>query len=348
MNTQIYEQNREFLEKVTLLNSLTSSQKDQLAASLVSYKYYPGQKIITEGEIGNQLYIIKEGTVVVQKGTQEIAKLHAGSYFGEMALLNNAPRSATCVAVDSLVKCMCLSRETLIKTLNNKLQDIIEKNTIMEAINKSESLMILHKEQKESIANDMEQRSYKGGDVVIQMGLLCNSKLYIIISGRLQYAKTSFSFSDKGTCVGDNYVTKSNLQELKYEDDLIAATDMKVGELNSNKFKIAIGGIYEDVVKENAIKDLLKKVHVFSTLDNQRLKELFDKVRVEKYNDMDHILKEGDFSNSVYVVKRGKVDVLKAGNIIKSITKHDYFGERGALSNENSTFAFIANGSVRL
>ena len=150
MNTQIYEQNREFLEKVTLLSSLSSLQKDSLAASLVSYKYYNNQRIITEGESGNQLYIIKEGTVSVQKGTQEIAKLHPGSYFGEMALLNNAPRSATCVAVDGPVKCMCLSRETLQKTLNNKLQDIIEKNTIMEAINKSETLSLLNKEQKEN------------------------------------------------------------------------------------------------------------------------------------------------------------------------------------------------------
>ena len=350
MNTQIYEQNREFLEKVTLLNSLSSLQKDSLAASLVSYKYYSGQKIITEGETGNQLYIIKEGVVVVQRGTQEIAKLHAGSYFGEMALLNNTPRSATCVAVEGPVKCMCLSRETLQKTLNNKLQDIIEKNTIMEAINKSEQLSLLNKEQKEMIVKEVEshEHTYKPGDIVISMGSSCKSKIYIIISGRLQFAKTSFSFCDKGNCVGDSYVTKSHGEELKYEDDLIAAADMKVGEMTKFQFEMAIGGKYDEVVKENAATNVLKKVNLFSTLDNPKMKELFGMIRIEKFNDSEIILREGMPCNSVYVVKRGKVDVFKSGNLVRSITKHDYFGERGVLNNDTSMATYVANGSLTL
>lgn len=348
MNTLIYEQNREFLEKVTLLSSLTSPQKDSLAANLVSYKYYSGQKIITEGETGNQLYIIKEGVVSVQKGTQEIAKLHAGSYFGEMALLNNAPRSATCVAIEGPVKCMCLSRETLHKVLSNKLQDIIEKNTIMEAINKSESLSLLNKEQKEAISKDIHERNYKGGDVVIPLGSPCKSKIYIIISGRLQYAKTSLSYADKGTCVGDMYVTKSHGEDLKYEDDLIAAADMKVGEITKYQFEISIGGKYEEVVKENAATNVLKKVYLFSTLENTKMKDLFGMIRIEKFSDSEIILREGMPCNNVYVVKRGKVDVFKAGNLVKTITKHNYFGERGILLKENSMCTYVANGNVTL
>lgn len=348
MNTQIYEQNREFLEKVTLLNSLSSLQKDSLAASLVSYKYYSGQKIITEGETGNQLYIIKEGVVVVQRGTQEIAKLHAGSYFGEMALLNNTPRSATCVAVEGPVKCMCLSRETLQKTLNNKLQDIIERNTIMEAINKSEALSLLNREQKDAIVKDLHERKYKGGDVVIPMGSPCKSKIYIIISGRLQYAKTSFSFSDKGTCVGDIYITRSHGEELKYEDDLIAAADMKVGEMTKYQFELSIGGRYDEVVKENAATNVLKKVHLFSALENSKMKELFNMIRVEKFNDSEIVLREGMPSNNIFIVKRGKIDVFKSGNLIRCILKHDYFGERSALTNENSNATFVANGNITL
>ena len=185
MNTKIYEQNREFLEKVTLLQPLNSSQKDSLAASLMPHKYTAGQKIISEGETGQQLFIIKEGTVSVQKGTKEITRKHKGDYFGEGALLNNAPRSATCVAIDT-VKCVSLSRETLQKSLNYQLQDIIEKNTMIEAINKSESLNCLNKEQKELIAAGLHLKSYKGGDIVIPSGTPCKYKLYIIISGRLQ------------------------------------------------------------------------------------------------------------------------------------------------------------------
>lgn len=347
MNTSIYEQNREFLEKVTLLSTLKPSEKDALAANLVSYKYYKGQKIITEGETGNQLYIIKEGTVTVQRGTQEIAKFHKGGYFGEFALLNNTPRTATCVADDN-VKCVCLSRETLQKVLSNKLQDIIEKNTIMEAINKSETLSILTKEQKEAISKDLHEKNYKGGDVVVPIGSQCKSKIYIVITGRLQYAKASTMFIDKGNCIGDLYVTKNHGEDLKYEDDLIASGDMKVGEITKYQFEISIKGKYEEVIKENAATNVLKKVSLFCTLDNNKMKELFNMIKIEKFNTDEIILREGTASVAVFVVKRGKVDAFKSGNLAKTITKHNYFGERYVLRKQESNYTFVANGNVTL
>ena len=109
------------------MNPLTPEQKDSLATSLISRKYAAGLKIITEGESGHELFFIKDGTVSVEKGTEEVKRLYSGSHFGEGALINNLPRTATCIAVDS-VKCMCLTREILQKTLNYKLQEIIEKN----------------------------------------------------------------------------------------------------------------------------------------------------------------------------------------------------------------------------
>lgn len=347
MNTAIYEQNRQFLEKVTLLSSLESTDKDILAANLVSYKYHQDQKIITEGETGNQLYIIKEGTVIVMRGTNPIAEMNPGNYFGELALLNNTPRTATCVA-KTFVKCMCLSRETLQKVLSNQLQDIIEKNTIMEAINKSETLSILTKEQKSAIVKDLHEKNYKGGDVVVPVGSQCKSKIYIIITGRLQYAKASTLLIDKGNCVGDLYVTKSHAEDLKYEDDLIASCDMKVGEITKYQFEISIKGKYEEVIKENAATNVLKKVNLFSTLDGPKMKELFNMIKVEKYNPDEIILREGATSNSVFVVKRGKVDAFKTGNLSKTITKHNYFGERYVLNKGFSNYTFVANGNVTL
>lgn len=347
MNTQIYELNREFLEKVTLLQPLSSTQKDSLAASLVPHKYTSGQKIITEGETGQQLFIIKEGTVSVQKGFKEITRKYKGDYFGEGALLNNTARSASCIAMDS-VKCVSLSRETLQKILNNQLQDIIEKNTIIEAINKSETLNCLNKEQKDSIVKDLHLKSYKGGDVVIPMGTSCKSKLYIIINGRLQWAKSSALYADKANCVGDVYVTKSHAEDSKYEDDLIAASDMKVGELTKYQFELSIGGRYEEVMKENTATNVLKKVYLFNSLDNAKMKELFSMIHIEKYNDGDVIVKHSTMNENIYIVKRGKVNIVKNGEILRTVTKHDYFGERGILFDNTSVYDCIANGRATL
>ena len=348
MNIQIYNQNRAFLEKVNLLDHLTPEQKDSLAANMISHKYFSGQKIISEGEPGNQLYIIKEGVVSVMKGGEEIRKMYPGSYFGDSALINNTPRTATCIAIEGPVKCMCLSRETLQRTLNNQLQDIIERNTLSEAIKKSTRLSLLSKEQKEMLLKNVAEKAYKAGDVVIAMGTVCSAKLFFLMSGRLQYAKNTMLFSDKGTVVGDLYVTRSGNEEVKYQDDFIAGCDMKIAEITKYQFEMAIGGKFENVIKENAASNVLRKIQLFSGIEHTKLKELLSFIVIEKFSDTAIILREGVMISSVYVVKRGRVDEFRAGALIKTIGKLGYFGEKGLVSDESSVATYAANGHVTL
>ena len=51
-----------------------------------------------EGSIGHEFYLILEGQAAVKKGGRKVAVLGPGQYFGEMALLDRGPRSATVVA----------------------------------------------------------------------------------------------------------------------------------------------------------------------------------------------------------------------------------------------------------
>lgn len=348
MNVQVYQQNRNFLEKVGLLDSLTPLQKDLLAVSLVSRKYFTGQNIITEGEAGNEIFFVKEGIVGLYKGSQEIKKFYPGSYFGENALINNTPRTATCRALEDHVKCMCLTRETLQRVLSNKLQDIIEKNTIYEALKKSARLSALTKEQKESLFRSITERHYKAGDVVIASGSTAVTKMIFVMSGRLQYAKTSALFCDKGTVIGDIYVTRTYNDDVKYDEDFIAGCDMKVGEITKYQFEMAIGGKYEDIVKENAATNVLRKIFLFTNIDSGKMKDLFSMIAIEKRKDSEILLREGVTSFSVYIVKRGKVDVFKAGNLIKTIRKLGFFGERSLIHSQNSIYTYVANGNVTL
>jgi cGMP-dependent protein kinase len=348
MNVQVYQQNRNFLEKVGLLDSLTPQQKDLLAVSLVSRKYFTGQNIITEGETGNEIFFVKEGIVGLFKGAQEIKKFYPGSYFGENALINNTPRTATCRALEDHVKCMCLTRDTLQRVLTNKLQDIIEKNTIYEAIKKSTRLSALTKEQKESLFRSITERHYKAGDVVIGIGTSAVTKMIFVMSGRLQYAKNSTQFYDKGSVIGDIYVTRTFNDDVKYQEDFIAGCDMKVGEITKYQFEMAIGGKYEDIVKENAATNVLRKIFLFTSIESSKMKELFSMISIEKRKDSEILLREGISSNSVYIVKRGKVDVFQAGNLVKTIRKLGFFGERSLLDSKTSIYTYVANGNVTL
>ena len=76
--------------------------------------YEPGQVIISEFEPGDTFYLIQSGAVQLLKcvnGTKKnLDILKAGEFFGEMAILDNSPRSATCMA-KTRVKCLEFSKE---------------------------------------------------------------------------------------------------------------------------------------------------------------------------------------------------------------------------------------------
>lgn len=77
-------------------------------------KYEPEEVIITEFEPGNSFYLIQSGEVQLIKcvnGTKKnLDILKPGEFFGEMAILDNSPRSATCMAI-GYVECLEFNKE---------------------------------------------------------------------------------------------------------------------------------------------------------------------------------------------------------------------------------------------
>ena len=58
-----------------------------------------GETIFKEGDKAEELFVIKSGQVGIRLGNRTLSELPANSIFGEMALIDEAPRSATAVAV---------------------------------------------------------------------------------------------------------------------------------------------------------------------------------------------------------------------------------------------------------
>jgi CRP-like cAMP-binding protein len=92
------------------INFLTTLSKER--------KYGPNQVIFREGETGNEMYVVLEGRVMISKfipgaGEEALAFLERGGYFGEMALIDNEPRSADAKAHEAGAVVLVISREVL-------------------------------------------------------------------------------------------------------------------------------------------------------------------------------------------------------------------------------------------
>lgn len=78
---------------------LNPEQKMKLIGSMTPENVDKGMVIIQEGELGSQMYIVESGEFEVSKGGSVLRKLTRGSFFGEIALIHNIPRTATVRAV---------------------------------------------------------------------------------------------------------------------------------------------------------------------------------------------------------------------------------------------------------
>ena len=91
-----------FIEQVPILQHLSPEDKQQMAGALKEQQFGAGVNIICEGDEGNTFYLIREGEVKCTKvgHSEEVSKrLKEGDFFGELALLKDDKRAATCTAV---------------------------------------------------------------------------------------------------------------------------------------------------------------------------------------------------------------------------------------------------------
>jgi len=71
---------------------------ERLARRMQPVSVAPGDAIVREGEVGQAVYLVSDGTLDVVSAGQTVAALHHGDHFGEIALLQASPRTATVVA----------------------------------------------------------------------------------------------------------------------------------------------------------------------------------------------------------------------------------------------------------
>jgi CRP/FNR family transcriptional regulator, cyclic AMP receptor protein len=106
-----------FLREVRLFKDIGEPELVALGESLRERPLRRGQVLFREGELGEEMFIVVRGSIVVSKPVKErveqvLARMGPGDFFGEMSLFDRAPRSAT-IQADSDASLLALDREAL-------------------------------------------------------------------------------------------------------------------------------------------------------------------------------------------------------------------------------------------
>lgn len=116
----------QYLQQVPMFQACSKKDLTTIGRLAEDVKVDPGQALVTEGARGDEFFIIIEGTAAVSRGGVRIASLGPGDYFGELALLDPAPRDATVTAETALEVLVLGKREfggllSEIPTISHKL-----------------------------------------------------------------------------------------------------------------------------------------------------------------------------------------------------------------------------------
>jgi len=106
-----------FLKSIDLFRALPGEELAQIAEIAEEQPFAAGDQVFSEGEPGDALYLVVEGAVKVHQGDRQVAQLGPRDVFGEMAVLDSEPRTATVTTLKDAV---------LLKIARDDFRDVLQ------------------------------------------------------------------------------------------------------------------------------------------------------------------------------------------------------------------------------
>lgn len=106
------------LRSVPLFESMSKRELEQLLRNADTVRFPPRYRVVREGARGDEFLMVVEGELAVHRGGEEVARLAPGDYFGELAVIDPAPRNATIVSTTP-VEILIIDRRRFWSTLED-------------------------------------------------------------------------------------------------------------------------------------------------------------------------------------------------------------------------------------
>ena len=283
-----------------IFSSLEKKDLEVVINAMEEKKFHLDDKVITQGEDGDCLYIVETGTLNCYKtfSSESAPKLlktyQSGDSFGELALLYNCPRAATIICSSDECILWSLDRETFNNIVKEAAQKKREKYENF--LKNVDILSTIDSYELGQICDSLKDGYYKKDDYIIKEGEL-GDVFYILEEGNCNATKTLepgkpetiINELKEGDYFGERALIRG---EPRYANIIVTSNTAKVISLDRLSFTRLLGPIME-ILKRN-----IDKYQVYITNNNKENKDLSNSNVNSKTNINENNINNNDNTNN--------------------------------------------------
>lgn len=250
---------KDVLQQSIMFKYLEKAEKEIVVGAMEIKEFAAGEKVITQGDDGNNLYIVARGKLACSRRTGEnqpsqfLRYYEQGEVFGELSLLYNVPRAASIEAETNSV-CFSLDRDTFSHIVKNSAMERREKYESF--LDRIEILAGLDRYERSKICDCLESEHFRRGDMIIREGEP-GEKFYLVQKGKAEAVKNIDRADEtKVYEYGENdYFGELALlnNDVRKASIRVVSETMEVASLSKNSFKRLFGPI-EGILARNVGK----------------------------------------------------------------------------------------------
>ena len=224
---------------------------------------------------------------------------------------------------------------TILQIHNEKRED---ENLINECIQKHFFMKYLNSKAREKIIEEMSLVEIESNNFIFKQGSIGNY-FYILKSGSAELIVNNQII--KVLKIGESFGELALLHDAPRSGSIKAISNCLLWVLERKNFRKIIEHINKITYEENI--QFIDSVSVLSHMEQYQKSILSSKLILEEFNEGRLIVKKGDLSTCLYIIKKGEVECIdENGIVIRNLKEGENFGERSILVDKKRTLDVIA------
>mmetsp|Transcript_4720 Transcript_4720/g.17838 ORF Transcript_4720/g.17838 Transcript_4720/m.17838 type:complete len:962 (+) Transcript_4720:82-2967(+) len=347
----------DFFSHDQTFKTLAPEDQSTLARACSVQVFGRGEQILREGEVGDWMFIVIEGTVqtVDRFGNQAVKK--PGTLLGSAGLMYGAKAQvAGAKAIDN-VTCLALGKTALERLLGN-VEDVLRRGAIKALLVDAKSTDLqffkqLEEPQQNCLIDKFEQATFQPGEAIISKG--AKAQLVIVSEGEIAVMSADSDEASRASpelaraaarevlTGGMTFGGQTLVSGADVEDYLVTLSPCMIHRISVSMVTEALQAPLSEIIRLNEIKKVLGDIFLFKNLTNQQIDRTVRSLVLKTYEPGQSIVKQGDEANNFYLIQAGTIKVTKDGASLRSLGRWDYFGERALLLEENRSATCTAD-----